>query len=164
MIRNSKSDIPYEPSMLRSRRDKVKSQMCGAYCFTGGPRQGWDCRNAEPLLCQGHRSRLYQPQRSKAPKAVLMMLSACAAAGRPSLAAVWRQGCPAASSRTVWLVLNNSSVVLGGPKEGQEDGGVRSSLSVDPMIALTIGPHQSYTHSSHKPSEPDYLLGIKAVN
>lgn len=86
MIRNSKSDIHEKTSVLRSRRDKVRSQMCHAHCSNGGPRQDCNCRNTKPYLSQEHRFHLYQPLRSRTPKAVSMMLSTHTAVATP----LWR--------------------------------------------------------------------------
>ena len=83
MIRNSKSDIHEEASMLRSRRDKVRSQMCHAHCYNGGPRQDCNCGNDKPYLGQEHRFYLYQPRRGRTPKAVSMMMSTHAAVAEP---------------------------------------------------------------------------------
>lgn len=101
--------------MLRSRRDKVKSQMCRTHCYNGGPRQGWDCRNAErPAFARSTGSIFTSPGGAEPPERLpwccqLVQQRPYLSGGR------LRARMPAASMP----VLNNSGIVLGGPERCQ---------------------------------------------
>lgn len=77
MIRNSKSDIHYELSVLRSMRDKVESQMHHIWGFNV-PKAALGSQTCWAPTLPGT-----PVPPAPAPKAALVMLSACAAAVAP---------------------------------------------------------------------------------
>lgn len=107
MIRNSKSDIHYELSVLRSLRDKVESPMRCAHCCNAHPRQGWGCGRASPTL-PGARVPP-APARWEA-ESQRQLPRCCPLAPRQRLLfGSWvKARMPAARPGTVWPALNHS--------------------------------------------------------
>lgn len=117
MVRNSKSDIHYELSMLRSMRDTVASPMRHSCGFIGGPRQRWDRRHTEPPRSQATGPMHTRPWGTK-PQRQLRWCCQPARRRRHLSHNCLKARMQAVSTRTVWLALNNSDIILGGPKRG----------------------------------------------
>lgn len=160
MIRNSKSDIHCELSVLRSPRDKVRSQKRMLIAFTGARGRAGVVETLSPRLARNPGSIRTSPCK-EGPRGSSMTPSAYRAAVMPLFGACLKAKKLAANTRTVWLALSNSGIVLGGPKRwpGRWRSGVMSEFWL--KVFSCLWPCHSCAHLPHKYSaEPEYVPSI----
>lgn len=163
MIRNSKSDIHCELSVLRSPRDKVRSQRRVLIAFTGAGGGAGVAEAPSPRLARNPGSIRTSPCK-EGPRGSSVTLSDYGAAVMPLFGACLKTKKLAASTRTVWLALSNSGIVLGGPKRcpGRWRSGVTSEFWL--KVSSCLWPCCSCTHLPHKYSaEPEYVPSISRL-
>lgn len=109
MIRNAESDIHYEPSTLRSTRDKTKSPTGCIHYSNGCPRWAGMAGTQSPHFARSTGAICTSPLKSRTPKADSVKLSACAT----SLSGYClKLRLPITSTGVVWTGLNNSHMML----------------------------------------------------